>query len=1004
MHETILANCSAERRMGSTVPLRRLVEAELGKIDAAAGRSQAGKLSSVERNAVTFLCLTTEPVRRKLHCIWGDEKVAHSAIPTEYLDIKGPARFLLETTVPEEKAEWRERTAPSEERILLWLDRMAEAFSWRLREAYEKAERPAMDSVAHKFRDGEPEVVYRTACMFLESNPDQVALMSQERQQEMLQEFLRGKIHSMVASAKAMDPTYRPRTHLRFLREALSMSEGDQQALQAEEAQAEASRNSQKAMLLELVRVRLDGARTEFAQRVSQIADHDEQNAVKRMESKEAAHEALSHMLEAHLQQLYTAGTMTRSEKDAATVELKKAKVATIHRPSWRRFMEAAGRTAAEMPLPEGVPAADPHTMLRVNVIDCCAMGPTHTQLYPEMVEDAAKEAATFPATFLGICKLPNVASRSSKSSDPEQAVEEAQSSVLEKLKEGSNHFRVQVVQIHYDAESVKSPKRKYWHPLAIFVSDERDAEGKPVSLFTRRPRSEYKHWTADCSSVANVMSSAGDNEVTDLRQHHSGVGLNSQLLRACLSGFSTKLTAHIRDWTPADDCLSRACMALNAEKPRELPRLAYTATAWEHFLQVGAGKRLIENLNVAMTANLRRMVINKDYELPGLRAEDYQALLGEADSGNPAAADSTLPMPRKIYVCIPRKSSQQWELPILEKEIAKWKADMPAMVADIDSLVSQHNQAANPSGTAYALAEEKEGDHQPEPDLPLDRSKLLEDLPQQPKTVAEMPGQVFEVKATKTLTLISNSCHDLFVTASEDLMLDPNTTMFTVRGKWLFREKADQALQEAGQAFSAKLTPDSTVLSEDSARKASPVLADMPTTCMPLQKYVQELARRNFVHPKLMGHTIGRKDGSTQYEVTPAGSNAFEAVPPKGRLPKPTVQNFSTFAALPILLAADRVELVPRVSFNPDNNTIELGFPGVHAARPVALLAGSLCCLALNPNRNAKPAKEDESGAESEGDDGGPEKRVKKRRRRTPKQMALTPKRARKAKAPKAT
>ena len=284
--------------------------------------------------------------------------------------------------------------------------------------------------------------------------------------------------------------------------------------------------------------MRLDGARTEFAQRVSQIADHDEQNAVKRMESKEAAHEALSHMLEAHLQQLYTAGTMTRLEKDAATVELKKAKVATIHRPSWRRFMEAAGRTAAEMPLPEGVPAADPHTMLRVNVIDCCAMGPTHTQLYPEMVEDAAKEAATFPATFLGICKLPNVASRSSKSSDPEQAVEEAQSSVLEKLKEGSNHFRVQVVQIHYDAESVKSPKRKYWHPLAIFVSDERDAEGKPVSLFTRRSiwvRGSLGKFV-ECMLLDCYTSWGGSVEL-DFLGNYCFIHLTQKLLKTCCIG-----------------------------------------------------------------------------------------------------------------------------------------------------------------------------------------------------------------------------------------------------------------------------------------------------------------------------------------------------------------------------------------------------------------------------------------------------------------------------------
>ena len=403
-----------------------------------------------------------------------------------------------------------------------------------------------------------------------------------------------------------------------------------------------------RELRLELIRVRLEGARTEFAQHVSKISSHEEQCEVKRMEGKEAAHQALSSMLEVHLQQLYTASSMSRAENEAATVELRRSKAVSIHRPSWRKFVEAAGRTAAEAPLPEGTAAAEQHTMLRLNMIDCCAMGPTHTQLYPEMIEDAAKEAATFPATFLGICKLPNAPPGRLCNADPEAAVEEAQNAVLEKLKETANHFKVQVVQVHYDADTVKSPKRKYWHPLAVFTSDEQEANGSYKSLFMKRSiwvrgslgkfvecmsRADYRHWTADCSSLANVLAASADNEVSDLRQHHSGLPLNLQLLKACLHGFSTKLTVQVRDWTPADDTLSQACMALNSEKPRSLPRIAYTATAWEHFLQIGAGKRLISNLNTAMAANLRKMVLNQEYELPGLRAEDFKAITGSVDA-----------------------------------------------------------------------------------------------------------------------------------------------------------------------------------------------------------------------------------------------------------------------------------------------------------------------------------------------------------------------------------
>ena len=441
--------------------------------------------------------------------------------------------------------------------------------------------------------------------------------------------------------------------------------------------------------------MRLEGARAEFAQHVSKISSHEEQCEVKRMEGKEAAHQALSSMLEVHLQQLYTASSMSRTENEAATVELKRSKVVSIHRPSWRKFMEAAGRTAAEAPLPEGTAAAEQHTMLRLNVIDCCAMGPTHTQLYPEMIEDAAKEAATFPATFFGICKLPNAPGRLCKSADPQAAVEEAQNAVLEKLRETSSHLKVQVVQVHYDADTVKSPKRKYWHPAAIFVSDEKEADGSYKSAFLTRSiwvrgslgkfvecmsRADYRHWTADCSNFANVLAASADNEVSDLRQHHSGLPLNLQLLKACLHGFSTKLTVQVRDWTPADDTLSQACMVLNSEKPRSLPRIAYTATAWDNFLQNGAGKRLISNLNTAMAANLRKMVLNQEYELPGLRAEDFRVLTGSTSGED---ASSRPPMPKKIQYCVPRQANKQWELPILAQS-AGGKLTCPAWMGTL--------------------------------------------------------------------------------------------------------------------------------------------------------------------------------------------------------------------------------------------------------------------------------------------------------------------------------
>ena len=75
-------------------------------------------------------------------------------------------------------------------------------------------------------------------------------------------------------------------------------------------------------------------------------------------------------------------------------------------------------------------------------------------------------------------------------------------------------------------------------------------------------------------------------------------------------------------------------------------------------------------------------------------------------------------------------------------------------MDGDIEDLVQQHNKLVNPAGTAYAAAAKHEADtpKQAEEGLPFDRTKALPDLPQQPKSIADMPDRkAFEVKATKT-------------------------------------------------------------------------------------------------------------------------------------------------------------------------------------------------------------------------------------------------------------
>ena len=206
---------------------------------------------------------------------------------------------------------------------------------------------------------------------------------------------------------------------------------------------------------------------------------------------------------------------------------------------------------------------------------------------------------------------------------------------------------------------------------------------------------------------------------------------------------------------------------------------------------------------------------------------------------------------------------------------------------------------------------------------------------------------------------MVTNSCGDLYIIASEkNQVVGTSKAIFTVKGKWWSGARATELRKDGGIHY--LLCADSMVVPEDAIRKANAVLATIPEVPIKLGAHMAELAKLGYMFPKLLGHQVGRTPGTTEYTVLQnpdpdAGVALEQSLASKAG--KPTLLNFSGWLSAAALVGSGRVDLLPRISYNTENTTMELGFPGVHLQNTAHLGAECLTCLALNPVR-AVPKK----------------------------------------------
>ena len=377
--------------------------------------------------------------------------------------------------------------------------------------------------------------------------------------------------------------------------------------------------------------------------------------------------------------------------------------------------------------------------------------------------------------------------------------------------------------------------------------------------------------------------------------------------------------------------------MLLNAKQPRTLPRLAYTGTTWLNLIHQHGGLFLAENIKLSLVCDLRQLILTRAYRFPGLYVPE-----------NPVVVRGTRPkMPEHFKLTQPRGET---ELPIRQTMLDQWAKDMPMQQEHLNKIIQAHDCAVNKSGVPHRTLS------RPSPislaDMPGAKAIRLDAMPSQAATMEELVdkcGPLVEVSAS-TYKLLACKQGSLYVLGLADCVLRSDKPLFIVKGKFWLDNRAKELIS-GGPCISHQFTGESLIISEDSTNsKNAPTLGDMPTTPQTLQNYLCELAKHGHVLTKMLQHTIARQSGSAaSYTVTATGPTALEPNLPKNtkRETRPTVGNFSQWVSVPNILASTRLQVVHRLTFNPNTGFIDTGYPGVHTKDEVELKAGELICLA---------------------------------------------------------
>lgn len=758
---------------GSTRKARTTVLAEVVRDYNKQEKIRACKINPDEIAAIRFLSSRGPEFLHLLKVVWGQERTAHTACPLNLLS----AGFLdVQKDLPvnaKDNPMWCNILQLTEEKCLMWLRRVHGRFLAKIQETVSKGKAPNLRNYGHMYRDTEPELVWRTVCLFTYAHADLVRLHSAARVKELETMFYRGVLDKdMLDKVRLMDANFAA-TDLRFVQDSPSLdvqvsTDGQLSAAQREQLLAEFKVFTLKLQAEEATWKRYLAARMEF----------DDSNQAAMTRFREAAHDAMEKAINAHANTHYNVACLaTRSHM--------------------LTFLEQSLKTLAESP-----PTVPASAVLRLNVFNLPMLGQSHSRMLSEICESIRNEAAHHPTTSLSILILPNT-SEWGKGMEVNRAlpslVMQARQNVIAKLSEAGNSLTVADCVAMFDVNTMYSKEREVRTDFLCIISSQVDASDEPVSIFARsflvRRRGVpgllpvlHRKFFQDWTKAIMVHDHGNLDHTVERRQWFSGSGLFRGILSAVFKdmGLTSATTCQVRDFTPYDDQLALAIMEMNGPGVQaSQPNMGYAAGAWK---ELPGSTHIRANLQASIIENLFRMLKGNTYILPGFHAVGPEPKVDI--SLRPTILEDS------FKICCPRAND---ELPIRQAFYDQWSANVVTEPLWKD-MILRHDLEFNPSGVPFKI---RRAADTPLPEVPEANAITIPRDPAGPasKEALLQSSKCQEVQLSRgPCSIIVTEPGEVYVVAAEDTVIDNKEALFVLKGRFKIGQAAT-ALMGQGRA-----------------------------------------------------------------------------------------------------------------------------------------------------------------------------------------------------------
>ena len=143
---------SAKPASAKSKPRRKLFQDEITAMRKTT-KVAASRISPSEEKVVLWLSTQTPAVLRKLQFIWGEERVAQSAITLDMLEQDYINPFLEVAVSKEKNPRWNSLLQVTEQKILLYLDRLNGGFQNRIQQTLARGKSPDLRQFSAHYRE-----------------------------------------------------------------------------------------------------------------------------------------------------------------------------------------------------------------------------------------------------------------------------------------------------------------------------------------------------------------------------------------------------------------------------------------------------------------------------------------------------------------------------------------------------------------------------------------------------------------------------------------------------------------------------------------------------------------------------------------------------------------------------------------------------------------------------------------------------------------------------------